>query len=91
VISSLKEVFIRPLALLLIWYPVFALTLIIVVILEMFIGTDKELGHLIYNAHMTYRIPEMYATIVITGLIGYGMNKGFIKLLSIGKGDRIKR
>jgi NitT/TauT family transport system permease protein len=29
---------------------------------------------------MTYQIPEMYATIVITGLIGYGMNKGFIKL-----------
>ena len=81
----------RPLALLLMWYLVSALALIIVVILEMVIGTDKGLDHLIYNAHMTYRIPEMYATIVITGLIGYGMNKGFIKLLSIGKGDRIKR
>jgi NitT/TauT family transport system permease protein len=57
-----------------------SLTLIIVVILEMFIGTDKGLGHLIYNAHMTYQIPQMYGTIVITGLIGYGMNKGFIKL-----------
>jgi NitT/TauT family transport system permease protein len=57
-----------------------SITLIIVVILEMFIGTDKGLGHLIYNAHMTYQIPEMYATIIITGLIGYGMNKGFIKL-----------
>jgi len=57
-----------------------SLTLIIVVILEMFIGTDKGLGHLIYNAHMTYQIPQMYATIIITGLIGYGMNKGFIKL-----------
>jgi acyl-CoA synthetase (AMP-forming)/AMP-acid ligase II/ABC-type nitrate/sulfonate/bicarbonate transport system permease component len=57
-----------------------SLTLIIVVILEMFIGTDKGLGHLIYNAHMTYQIPQMYATIVITGLIGYGMNKGFIRL-----------
>jgi long-chain acyl-CoA synthetase len=57
-----------------------SLTLIIVVILEMFIGTDRGLGHLIYNAHMTYQIPQMYATIVITGLIGYGMNKGFIKL-----------
>ena len=57
-----------------------SLTLIIIVILEMFIGTDKGLGHLIYNAHMTYQIPQMYATIVITGLIGYGLNKGFIKL-----------
>jgi len=31
-----------------------SLTLIIVVILEMFMGADKGLGHLIYNAHMTY-------------------------------------
>jgi len=46
----------------------------------MFIGTDKGLCHLIYNANITYRIPEMYATIIITGLSGYGMNKGFIKL-----------
>lgn len=57
-----------------------SLTLIIIVVLEMFIGTDKGLGHLIYNAHMTYQIPQMYATIVITGLIGYGLNKGFIRL-----------
>jgi len=57
-----------------------SLTIIIVVILEMFIGRIRDWGHLIYNAHMTYQIPEMYATIVITGLIGYGMNKGFIKL-----------
>jgi acyl-CoA synthetase (AMP-forming)/AMP-acid ligase II/ABC-type proline/glycine betaine transport system permease subunit len=57
-----------------------SLTLVIVVILEMFIGTDKGLGHLIYNAHMTYQIPQMYATIILTGLVGYGMNKGFIKL-----------
>jgi acyl-CoA synthetase (AMP-forming)/AMP-acid ligase II/ABC-type nitrate/sulfonate/bicarbonate transport system permease component len=57
-----------------------SLTLIIVVILEMFIGTDRGLGHLIYNAHMTYQIPLMYATIILTGLIGYGMNKGFIEL-----------
>jgi acyl-CoA synthetase (AMP-forming)/AMP-acid ligase II/ABC-type nitrate/sulfonate/bicarbonate transport system permease component len=57
-----------------------SLTLIIIVILEMFIGTDKGLGHLIYNANITYQIPQMYATIIITGFIGYGMNKGFIKL-----------
>jgi ABC-type nitrate/sulfonate/bicarbonate transport system permease component len=57
-----------------------SLTLIIVVILEMFIGTDKGLGHLIYNSHMTYQIPKMYAMIIITGLIGYGLNKGFIRL-----------
>lgn len=57
-----------------------SLTLIIVVILEMFIGTGQGLGHLIYSAHMTYQISEMYATIIITGLIGYGLNKGFVRL-----------
>jgi len=47
-----------------------SLTLVIIVILEMFIGTDKGLAsHL--QCHMTYQIPQMYATIVITGLIGY--------------------
>jgi len=44
----------RPLALLLMWYLVSALALIIVVILEMFIGTDKGLGDLVCNADMTY-------------------------------------
>ena len=57
-----------------------SLSLIIVVVLEMFIGTKRGLGFLIYNAHMTYQIPEMYAFIVLAGLIGYFINQGFVKL-----------
>jgi acyl-CoA synthetase (AMP-forming)/AMP-acid ligase II/ABC-type nitrate/sulfonate/bicarbonate transport system permease component len=57
-----------------------SLSLIIVVVLEMFIGTTRGLGYLIYNAHMTYQIPDMYAYIVLAGLIGYFINQGFVKL-----------
>ncbi len=57
-----------------------SLSLIIVVVLEMFIGTTRGLGYLIYNAHMTYQIPDMYAFIVLAGLIGYFSNQGFVKL-----------
>jgi ABC-type nitrate/sulfonate/bicarbonate transport system permease component len=46
----------------------------------MFIGTTRGLGYLIYNAHMTYQIPDMYAYIVLAGLIGYFINQGFVKL-----------
>jgi len=57
-----------------------SLSLIIIVVLEMFIGTTKGLGFLIYNAHMTYQIPDMYAYIVLAGLIGYFINQGFVKM-----------
>lgn len=57
-----------------------SLSLIIIVVLEMFIGTTKGLGFLIYNAHMTYQIPDMYAYIVLAGLIGYFINQGFVQL-----------
>ncbi len=57
-----------------------SLSLIIVVVLEMFIGTRRGLGYLIYNAHMTYQIADMYAFIVMAGLIGYFINQGYVKL-----------
>jgi ABC-type nitrate/sulfonate/bicarbonate transport system permease component len=57
-----------------------SLSLIIVVVLEMFIGTTRGLGFAIYNAHMTYQIPDMYAFLVLAGLIGYFINQGFAKV-----------
>ncbi len=57
-----------------------SLSLIIIVVLEMFIGTKRGLGFLIYNAHMTYQIADMYAFIVMAGLIGYFINQGYVKL-----------
>lgn len=49
--------------------------MVIVIFSEMFIGTDSGLGRRIIDAQTVYKIPEMYAAIVLTGLIGYGLNK----------------
>jgi len=44
----------------------------------MFIGTNFGLGHRIIDAQLVYRISEMYATIFVTGILGFLINKGFI-------------
>ena len=55
-----------------------SLSLVIVVVTEMFIGTNFGLGHRIIDAQLVYKIPEMYATIFIVGVLGFLINKGFI-------------
>lgn len=55
-----------------------SLSLIIVIVTEMFIGSNFGLGYRIVNAQIVYKIPEMYATILITGILGFLINKGFI-------------
>lgn len=51
-----------------------SLTLIVVIVTEMFIGTNVGLGHKIIDAQLVYRVPEMYAAIIVAGLIGYLLN-----------------
>ena len=55
-----------------------SIALILVVVTEMFIGTELGLGKRIYDAHLMFRISEMYAAIFITGLLGYLLNKIFV-------------
>ena len=55
-----------------------SLSLVIVIVTEMFIGTNFGLGHRIIDAQMVYRIPEMYAVIFIVGILGFLINKVFI-------------
>lgn len=49
--------------------------MVIVIFSEMFIGTDSGLGRRIIDAQTVYKIPEMYAAVILTGLIGYALNK----------------
>ncbi len=49
--------------------------MVIVIFSEMFIGTDSGLGRRIIDAQTVYRISDMYVSIVLTGLIGYLLNK----------------
>ncbi len=54
-----------------------SLALVLIVVTEMFIGTTVGLGHRIIDAQISYQIPEMYAIILITGLLGYALNLAF--------------
>jgi ABC-type nitrate/sulfonate/bicarbonate transport system permease component len=51
-----------------------SIALIVVLMTEMFLGTSTGLGQLIYNAHLMYDIPQMYAGILLAGAIGYILN-----------------
>lgn len=42
---------------------------------EMIVGTDIGLGRYIYESQMTFRIPQMYAAIIVAGVIGIGLNQ----------------
>lgn len=55
-----------------------SLAVIVIVVTEMFIGTSFGLGHRIYESQLMYRVAEMYATIIITGLLGYALNKAIV-------------
>lgn len=57
------------------WRITLSLALIIVVVSEMFIGTRTGLGMRIYDYHLMFRSAEMYAVILVVGLVGYGLNK----------------
>jgi len=51
-----------------------SLSLVIVVVTEMFIGTNLGLGHRIIDSQLLYDIKGMYATIIATGILGYLLN-----------------
>lgn len=55
-----------------------SIALIVVVVAEMFIGTKIGLGQRIFDAHLTYRTTELYAVILLAGLLGYILNKLFL-------------
>lgn len=55
-----------------------SLSLVLIVVTEMFIGTTSGLGRRIIDSQITYEIPTMYATILLTGIVGYLLNLLFI-------------
>ncbi len=55
-----------------------SMSLMVVVVTEMFIGTEYGMGQEIYNNHLLYKIPEMYSAILLTGLLGFTLSKSFI-------------
>ncbi|MFA6424276.1 MAG: ABC transporter permease [Candidatus Magasanikbacteria bacterium] len=53
-------------------------SLIMVVVAEMFMGTEYGLGKRIVDFHLTYEIGKMYSVIILTGMIGYLANQLYI-------------
>lgn len=50
----------------------------VVIATEMFVGSNAGLGHKIMDFQITYNLPGVYATILLTGLIGYILNLLFV-------------
>jgi len=57
-----------------------SLTLVVIIVTEMFIGTSVGLGRRIIDAQITYEIQTMYAVIILTGSVGYMFNQLFVIL-----------
>ncbi|OIO23826.1 hypothetical protein AUJ13_03215 [Candidatus Micrarchaeota archaeon CG1_02_49_24] len=51
-----------------------SLTLVLIIVTEMFIGASSGLGKELIDASYTYDIPKLYAIIMIVGIIGYSLN-----------------
>ena len=57
-----------------------SLSFVLIVVTEMFIGTTMGLGYQIMNSQLVYRIPDMYAGIVLAGLTGYVANSCLLRI-----------
>lgn len=54
--------------------------LVVIIVAEMFIGSVDGMGHRIIDAQQVYDLEDMYASILVTGVIGYGLNLFFLGL-----------
>jgi NitT/TauT family transport system permease protein len=54
------------------------MALVIVVVAEMFIGSESGLGHKIIDAQQVMNVKTMYAAIMAAGILGYALNVAFL-------------
>jgi NitT/TauT family transport system permease protein len=57
-----------------------SMALVIVVVAEMFIGSESGLGHKIINAQQVMNTKMMYAAIMSAGILGYALNLAFLAM-----------
>jgi sulfonate transport system permease protein len=55
-----------------------SLALVVIVVAEMFIGSQDGLGHSVFEAQQLFDMPRMYAAIFAAGVLGYGLNLLFL-------------
>ena len=54
--------------------------LVVIIVAEMFIGSANGMGRRIIDAQQVYDLRQMYASIIATGCLGYGLNIAFLTL-----------
>jgi len=55
-----------------------SLTLVVIIVAEMFIGSTNGMGQRIIDAQQTFDLKQMYASIIATGIMGYSLNQFFL-------------
>ena len=55
-----------------------SMSLVIVIVAEMFIGSDSGLGNRIINSQQVMNVKNMYASILAAGGLGYALNILFL-------------
>jgi len=55
-----------------------SMALVIVIVAEMFIGSDNGLGHRIIDAQQVMNVKSMYSAILAAGILGYTLNVLFL-------------
>ena len=55
-----------------------SMSLVIVIVAEMFIGSENGLGHRIIDAQQVLNVKSMYAAILAAGALGYALNVLFL-------------
>lgn len=52
--------------------------LIVTIVVELFMGTQRGLGQRIFEAYQTYQMPELFALVLLIGFIGWLLNQMFV-------------
>lgn len=52
-----------------------SLSLVIAIVIETFVGAKYGIGKVLYDNYVTFRTPQLYAIILVTGLLGYLINR----------------
>lgn len=55
-----------------------SLALVIIIVAEMFIGSQDGLGHRVFESQQLFDMPDMYAAIFAAGALGYALNVLFL-------------
>ncbi|MBD1918317.1 ABC transporter permease subunit [Leptolyngbya sp. FACHB-60] len=55
-----------------------SLALVVIIVAEMFIGSTHGMGQRIIDSQQVFDMPQMYASIIATGVMGYTLNQIFL-------------